>query len=150
MRLKTKLMSNIRISETCCWEWQRARTQDGYGIVSKRKNENVYAHRLAYEIFVGDIPAGYHILHSCDNPCCCNPKHLRVGTNYDNVQDRQNKNRQAKGITHGRHKFTENEVVEIRQLYSTGNFTQQELSVIFNASRSHICNILNNKYWKHL
>ncbi len=147
--LKNIILNNIKISNTNCWEWQRGKTFGGYGITTIN-GIRARTHRLSYELFVGKIPKGLHVLHSCDNPACCNPKHLRVGTNYDNVQDRQNKNRQAKGIRHGRHKLSEQDIQEIRKLYATGNYTQQEIADSFGMSRSHICNILKNNYWKHV
>ncbi len=121
------IKDNIKILPNGCWSWQRSKNTDGYGTVYH--NKIIYStHRLAYELFIGEIPKSLHVLHSCDNPSCCNPKHLRVGTNYDNVRDRQSKNRQAKGVTHGRHKLSEGDVREIKKLYATGNYTQQELS----------------------
>lgn len=149
--LKDRILNDIRINkETECWEWQKAkRNSDGYGTTTYL-GITYSVHRLSYELFVSEIPPNKQILHSCDNPCCCNPIHLRIGTNYDNVQDRQKRNRQAKGITHGRHKLTEEEIISIRNLYATGKYIQQDIADEFNVSRSHICNILKNKFWKHI
>ena len=144
-----KLIDNIKILPNGCWQWQGSKNPDGYGNITQDKKRYT-THRFAYELFVGVIPEGGHVLHSCDNPSCCNPEHLRIGTNYDNVQDRQNRDRQAKGIGHGRHKLTETEIQEIRNLYATGSYIQQELADRFNVSRSHVCNILNNKFWTHI
>jgi len=149
MHLKNTLIKNTKILSNGCWQWQGSKNPDGYGRIRFNK-QVLLIHRVAYELHVGTIPKGLHVLHSCDNPSCCNPKHLRLGTNYDNVQDRQNKDRQAKGIGHGRHKLSECDITEIKKLYATGNYTQQEISEIFHISRSHTCNILNNKFWKHI
>lgn len=148
--LKDKILNNIQVNkETECWEWQKSTNTDGYG--SFVLHGTLYSvHRLSYELFVNKIPINKQILHSCDNPACCNPTHLRVGTLYDNVQDRQDRNRQARGITHGRHKLTEEEIISIRNLYATGKYIQQDIADEFNISRSHICNILNDKFWKHI
>lgn len=149
-KIKDKILNNIIINKTTgCWEWQKCCSSDGYGQLSYN-NKQCTVHRLSYELFVNKIPLDKQILHSCDNPICCNPDHLRVGTNYDNVQDRQNRNRQAKGITHGRHKLTDNDIQEIRRLHSTGKYTHGNIAEVFDISRSHICNILNNKFWKHI
>lgn len=69
-----------------CWVWQAARDAKGYGwfIIDKTPQR---AHRVAYELANGPIPTGLCILHSCDNPPCCNPAHLRAGTKLENSQD---------------------------------------------------------------
>lgn len=65
-----------------CWEWSGTRHSDGYGLVG-----GCYAHRISEQIHHGPIGAGLHVLHSCDNPPCVNPAHLRTGTHSDNVRD---------------------------------------------------------------
>ncbi len=66
-----------------CWEWIGA---DGYGI-AWRGGHHMRAHRLAHELFIGPIPPGAYVLHSCDNPPCCNPRHLRAGDARENARD---------------------------------------------------------------
>lgn len=67
-----------------CWLWTGARLRTGYGSIRiKKKSER--AHRIAYQIAVGDIPEGCLILHSCDNKICVNPSHLKVGDHRDNT-----------------------------------------------------------------
>ena len=77
-----------------CWEWQLYTDKKGYGRTTPYFGE-VLTHRISYIEFVGPIPDGLHVLHSCDNPKCVNPKHLRVGTNDDNVADRHERGRWA-------------------------------------------------------
>jgi len=69
-----------------CIEWSGARTPDGYGSIFRRGYPR-YAHHWAYEKFYGPIPAGLSVLHSCDNPPCINPFHLRAGSQSDNILD---------------------------------------------------------------
>lgn len=69
-----------------CWPWLGTRVGVGYGRVQVDRVRTV-AHRVAYELAVGPIPEGLLVLHRCDNPPCCNPKHLFVGTSSDNAQD---------------------------------------------------------------
>lgn len=77
-----------------CWLWVGAVDKHGYGVVKTRPQ--VYAHRLSYQVHCGEIPAGQHVLHSCDQPCCANPAHLRVGSARDNAQDRAKRGRGRK------------------------------------------------------
>lgn len=69
-----------------CWPWPGGMSGSGYGqlIYNGRR---VYAHRLAYELAIGDVPPGLEIRHTCHNPRCVNPAHLVVGTHADNMRD---------------------------------------------------------------
>jgi hypothetical protein len=69
-----------------CWPWKRAKNTSGYG--NHYRGGQVLAHRFAYELTHGAIPAGLYVLHSCDNPPCCNPAHLSVGTQAENIKQR--------------------------------------------------------------
>jgi hypothetical protein len=71
-----------------CHLWTgRHRTRAGYGLF-RIAGKRCRAHRVTYELMIGEpIPQGLHVLHSCDNPPCCNPLHLRLGTDADNRAD---------------------------------------------------------------
>ncbi len=79
-----------------CWEWQGGRVPCGYGSIGlgKAAAGNGRTHRVAWEITNGPIPEGMSVCHRCDNRLCCNPAHLFLGTNHDNVKDRDIKGRQ--------------------------------------------------------
>lgn len=79
-----------------CLEWTGRKTAKGYGqvVVARR---DVRAHRFAYALVNGPVPAGMMVLHSCDNPSCVNPDHLRVGTAKDNWRNAIERNRLAPG-----------------------------------------------------
>ncbi len=84
-----------------CWPWIAGLTHNGYGkfsIGSRDSQRIIRAHRFAWEFFKGEIPTASQVLHRCDNRLCCNPSHLFLGTNIDNVADKVAKNRQARVI----------------------------------------------------
>lgn len=77
-----------------CWEWQGKRLATGYGFLWYRRT--IQAHRLAWILFHGmEPPPKMYVRHTCDNPPCCNPNHLRLGTPRDNTQDMMGKGRHA-------------------------------------------------------
>lgn len=83
-----------------CWLWKAyIHDPSGYGQLSGDAGSSVYSHRAAYELFYGPIPNGLSVLHSCDNKPCCNPRHLRAGTQKDNLQDRFDRNRHWRKIS---------------------------------------------------
>jgi hypothetical protein len=90
------IVKNIDIhGEDECWPWLLSKTKDGYGKV-KMCQKTLRAHRVSYCHFNGktlDEIEGQIVLHSCDNPACCNPKHLSVGTVRDNNLDTLKKGR---------------------------------------------------------
>lgn len=69
-----------------CWEWKYSRIKTGYGNFHFGRTK-LKAHRVSYLIFVGKIPDGICVLHRCDNPPCCNPAHLFLGTHLENIRD---------------------------------------------------------------
>jgi len=91
--------TTVRIPFSGCWVWTAATTV-GYGCLRKRK-KTYSAHRVSFQAFVGPIPDGMHVLHSCDTRPCVNPYHLSLGTNVDNIADSVAKGRRL-GITRNR------------------------------------------------
>lgn len=90
----TRLLAKIAVGGPAeCWPWTGTRNDLGYGIL-RVTGKNVRAHRFAYELASGrPIPVGLEVCHRCDNPPCCNPAHLFLGTQGDNVRDAASKGR---------------------------------------------------------
>lgn len=79
-----------------CWVWKGSKAGAGYGVLGI-DYKSVYAHRFSYELHFGPIPDNLCVLHKCDNPPCVNPDHLFLGTQLDNMDDRNRKGRTHKG-----------------------------------------------------
>lgn len=80
------ILRSIRKSESGCWIWQKSCNSSGYGQLTVNKKYWT-AHRYAYTAFIGKIPDGMIIRHLCHNTMCCNPRHLKVGTQAENYKD---------------------------------------------------------------
>ena len=138
-----------------CWQWKAGRNKSGYGTTSKNR-KSVLAHRVAWELTNGPIPPGLCVLHRCDNRLCCNPSHLRLGTNADNVADRSRKGRgrAPDQCLHGEDvptsKLTAVQVLEIRARWSSGGVTQEALGDAYGVSQTAIGKIVRGVRWKHL
>lgn len=127
-----------------CWEWKGCKYQKGYGSFMANEIGEKQAHRVSYIMAHGPIPDGMHIMHLCDNPPCCNPKHLRAGTNTDNNADMISKGRD-KSFGKPR-RLTPEIVLDIRK----SETTQAAYAEKYQVSRAMVYLIQHRKTWKHI
>lgn len=128
-----------------CWLWQAYRDQHGYGRFKiSRLRGATYAHRVAYRLTYGDIPAGMYVCHHCDNPPCVNPAHLFLGTAAENMADRERKGRGAGG-GQSRRRLTPAQADEIRLRYAAGGITMQVLGQAYGIGASAVNAIVHGR-----
>ena len=130
------------VTADLCWEWTRYCLPFGYGQTWLR-GKTFLAHRISYSATKGEIPLGMQVRHLCDNPRCCNPGHLALGTDLDNSNDKCQQGRQAKGSGNGRSKLSEQQVLQIHE----SSKTQEELASQFGIRQSMVSRIKNGIYW---
>lgn len=94
--LELYLMNRIEKALNGCWLWKTG-AENRYPL-AEYKNKSMPAHRASYEEFVGKIPVGLIVRHTCDNPKCINPEHLVLGTKKDNRQDFMKRHPRAKEL----------------------------------------------------
>lgn len=123
-----------------CWEWQRTLTCNKYGTVRFSGSQRL-VHTVAWQLINGR-KSTLHILHSCDNPPCCNPAHLREGTDKDNSDDKYKRNRQYA-------KLTREQVKEIRERLAIGE-RPVDLHKEYGVTDTQISWIRLNKVWKNI
>ncbi len=132
-----------------CWVWNGRKNPAGYGTLEFNK-KTMLAHRLAWKLTNGEIPTKMQVCHHCDNPPCCNPKHLFLGTDQDNRTDMVNKGRSLYGARQPISKLTDDQTLEIRRLYRETDLLYKDIAKMFGISKSHVGHICLRKSWKHL
>lgn len=142
-----------------CWLWTASISNSGdnfgYGQIWSGKNKPELAHRAAWRIYRGEIPAGLKVLHKCDNPGCVNPDHLFIGTQADNMADCRAKGRTHLGSSrpsmagekHHGARLTWAAVDEIRALYRAGTLSLSKLGERFGISKRSILFITSGRHW---
>lgn len=137
-----------------CFNWKACTIPTGYGKIYY-KGKYCYAHQAAYDAFVAPVTNSLHVLHYCDNPSCCNPAHLWLGTHFDNMRDRDKKGRtyfraeNLEGENNYTSKLTCDKVRQIRVLRDMGK-KNCELAKLFNVTASCISSVVLRKSWKHV
>lgn len=146
MRASDKLEFHFQRTNGC-WVWTGPLNDKGYGRFRADEGK-VYAHRVAYEKFVGPIPVGMDILHKCDVPRCVNPAHLFLGTQADNNADRDSKGRHValRGELNGRARITEQVVRLIRASKKSSLSLSKQIGIDASAIRK----IRRRECWGHV
>lgn len=138
-----------------CWPWLASKTPDGYGKI-KNMGISYYAHHVALKL-INRLPKRpsrkLHVRHSCDNPPCCNPAHLILGTAKKNAQDREDRKRHSheshRGARNPKAKLTEEQVVEIKADLAAGE-AQVSIASRFLVSPQTISAIAVGRRWAHV
>lgn len=137
-----------------CWPWKGATGQSGYGQLRRTSSRKlVCTHRMAIEIATDTNLDSLWALHKCDNPPCCNPKHLYAGTRSDNMRDvverHRIKPRDQRGEKGGRAKITNDDVRLIVKMIRDG-LNNKEIAKVFGLTHSMISAIRLKKAWSHI
>ncbi len=147
--VKERLEAGLK-KQGSCLVWTKAIDKRwGYGRI-KVLGRVKGTHVVAYELAKGPVPKEKIVRHTCDNPPCCNPAHLVLGSDQDNANDRSARGRGAKGSTHADSKLTEKQVLELRKKWATGKYTQAKLGAEYGVKQSLVSQIVNRKVWKHI
>ena len=157
-KVKLILLLNVKKLDDvdACWEWMGALDRDGYGRFYAQKNMAgglFLAHRATYVLAYGLIPLDKPcVLHDCDNPRCCNPKHLKAGTNLDNIEARQLRQRNARGEFAGGAKLWPEAIQAIRREYKWNSSTHGSTALAkkYGVTQHLIQLIIKRKAWKHI
>lgn len=142
-----------------CWIWSGTPASRGYGAFSAQ-GRTLRAHRVAWELTFGAIPNGLLVCHRCDVRNCVRPDHLFLGTDADNMADRDTKGRARPRLMPGHSfncigsqnnaaRFTEDDVVTIRTRHDAGE-TQTALAREFGVSQNAIWRVVSRKGWRHV
>jgi len=157
---RDRFWSKVDTSGDGCWEWQAGTGHWGYGSFRARGLEEPWgyreqlAHRWSWFFTYGELPRKQPILHSCDNPPCVRPSHLRLGTHADNAADRRGRGRNGnrQGERNGATKLTAADVTAIRARW-VPNDRQNSTAAIardFGVAQSNVVWIVTGKTWRHL
>lgn len=137
--------------DTPCWLWQRSRGHHGHGQVWFDGKLHL-VHRLVWIICIGDVPDDLCVLHKCDDGRCCNPEHLFLGTQQDNIADMINKGRDnfvQAGEKNGKALIKADDIPVIRQLCAEG-YSHTALARKFGVQPSAIDKIATRRTWRHI
>jgi len=148
-----KVADRVILSASGCWEWTGNKLKRDYGRIDHGGRKYVL-HRIIYRLCVGSLPPGrVEVCHSCDNPPCCNPAHLFLGTHAENMRDSEakgrNSHRAQKGQEKPQAKLTEEAVRDIRRRVAAGE-NGRIIAEDHGVSRATVSEIARRKKWRHV
>lgn len=147
--LENRFWSKVDLGDNNeCWNWSAAvrNKKEGYGAFWFNGRHHP-AHRIAYYIYYGVLATDQVVCHDCDNPRCCSPVHLFLGSHGDNEVDKDLKGRRPRGDSHARCKLTSDQVKEIREIKGK---TRSQIADIYSVKKCVIDDLLSGRTWRHL
>ena len=144
---------DIRDDESSCWNWTASLDTSGYGRFKVRSHQSVSAHRVAFVLANNEHPKKMLVLHSCDNPKCVNPSHLRLGTAKDNSDDMYRRGRNVipdrSGANNGNSKLNEAQVKAIKGMIAEG-VSNVKIAPQFGVTHQLISKIKRGHIWSEV
>lgn len=132
-----------------CVIFRGAKSEKGYGHVGVAGNKVRTAHRVAYEVAFGLVPAGLQVLHRCKQQrACINPRHLYAGTPQQNTDDQIRDGTKCFGERTSMAKLTVEQVADIRSIHARRQHTQRELGLLFGVCQSSVSRIVRQHVWQ--
>jgi len=172
LSLMVRVWAKILPVESGCWEWQGSTDISGYARISYKNQPELVSRILLSKIVKKELTRLEYACHKCDNPRCCNPAHLFLGTPKDNTDDMMKKRRHIcfinpnkmrevglrmkkflprfEGESHPQAKLTEKEVLEIRTMYVPRKVTLKSIARIYKIDYTTVSDIIRRKIWTHI
>ena len=142
-------LAEIEKKDDSCWIWTFAKNKKGYGVIGGADKKTLFAHRVSYQYHYGDLESKDYVLHSCDNPSCVNPKHLRKGTCSENIKEAFDKGRKTNPVAFGednpKSKLT---VEQVRFIKANPQLGHKAIADMFGLSPNCIRGVRIGRTWK--
>lgn len=145
--VEQRFLEKVQIDSNGCWIWTGAKIRGGYGNFAETTKRHWQAHRFSYHFYVNPVFSDDDVLHTCDNPSCVNPKHLFLGDDKLNAEDRNRKGRSARGEKISI--LSEDQVYAIRDLLKA-KVPRKLIAQMFGVGTTCITDIYSGRTWAWL